>query len=80
MAEPAPAEPPVAEPATEAPASTTWTVEPGQSLWQIVQEAYGVSDVASTVSLVELIFEHNRDQLTDPDVLNAGTDLLLPAI
>ena len=55
------AEPPVAEPAPEPPASTTWTVERGQSLWQIAQEAYGVSDVASTVSLVDLIFEHNRD-------------------
>ena len=80
MAEPVPAAAPVAEPAPEPLASTTWTVERGQSLWQIAQEAYGVSDVASTVSLVELIFEHNRAHLTDPDVLTVGTDLLLPAI
>ena len=64
----------------EAPASTTWTVEPGQSLWQIAKHAYGVSDVASTVALVDFIVEHNRDQLSDPDVLNAGMELLLPAI
>ena len=68
MAEPVPAATPVAEPAPEPPAATTWTVERGQSLWQIAQEAYGVSDVASTVSLVDLIFEHNRAQLTDPDL------------
>ncbi len=80
VAEPAPAEPPVAEPAAEAPASTTWTVEPGQSLWQIAKQAYGVSDVASTVALVDFIVEHNRDQLSDPDVLNTGMELLLPAI
>ncbi len=80
VAEPAPLPQPVAEPAPEPPAATTWTVERGQSLWQIVQEFYGVSDVASTVSLVDLVFEHNRSQLTDPDLLNVGTELLLPAI
>ena len=80
MAESVPAAAPVAEPAPEPLASTTWTVERGQSLWQIAQEAYGVSDVVSTVSLVEVIFENNRAHLTDPDVLTVGTDLLLPAI
>ena len=80
VAEPAPEPQPVAEPAPEPPAATTWTVSRGQSLWEIVQEAYGVSDVASTVSLVDQVFDHNRSQLTDPNLLNVGTELLLPAI
>ena len=56
----------------------TWTVERGQSLWGIAQEAYGVSDTAATVSLVNLVFDHNRDVVSDPDVIQIGMTLLLP--
>ena len=55
-----------------------WTVERGQSLWGIAQTAYGISDAASTASAANAVFEHNRDQLTDPSVLNVGMTLRLP--
>ena len=71
--------PPVDEP-TPAPAAGQWTVEPGDSLWYISQESYGVSDTAATVSLVDFVFDHNRDQLSDPGVLEIGTKLELPPI
>ena len=77
--EPAPA---VAEPVPSAAptADRQWIVEPGESLWLIVQEAYGASDTASTVSLTDLVFSHNSEQLSDPDVLSIGMTLLIPAI
>jgi hypothetical protein len=82
--EPAPvAVPAPAPPAESTPAATAdmpWLVEPGQSLWRIVQQAYGVSDDAATVSAVNVVFDHNRDQLTDPNVLNVGMTLLLPTL
>ena len=56
----------------------TWTVERGQSLWGIAQEAYDVSDTAATVSLVNLVFDHNRDVVSDPDVIEIGMTLQLP--
>ena len=83
---PAPAEPaagPV-EPApapvqpAPAPAEREWTVEPNQSLWLIAQEAYGASDTATTVSLVGMLFDRNRDQLWDPNELEIGMTLELP--
>ena len=70
---------PVADLAAAAPADSDWTVERGQSLWHIVQSAYAVSDVRTTMSLVESVFDANRDQLTDPDVLNVGLTIRLPA-
>ena len=39
-----------------------------------------MSDTGSTVSLVDFVFDHNRDQLSDPDVLEIGTKLELPPI
>jgi murein DD-endopeptidase MepM/ murein hydrolase activator NlpD len=71
---PAPAEP------APAPAAGEWTVEPGESLWKISQTAYGVSETAATVALVDFVFDHNRDEVTDPGVLNIGTKLELPPI
>jgi hypothetical protein len=72
--------PVTAEPtAIAADSATTWTVERGDSLWNIVQETYGVSEVGATVSFVNLVFDGNRDQLTDPNVLNIGMLLRLPA-
>jgi nucleoid-associated protein YgaU len=72
---------PLVTPATTAPpqdAPTTWTVEPGDSLWEIAQEAYGVSETGAIVSMVNLVFDSNRDQLIDPNVLNVGVVLQLP--
>ena len=60
--------------------ATPWTVERGESLWSITQEAYGVSDVSSTVSLVGFVFDHNGDVLVDPDSLDVGMTLQLPPL
>ena len=79
VTERAPEPQPVAVTAPEPPAATTWTSGRGQSLWEIVQEGYGISDVASTVSLVDQVFDQNRS-LTYPNLLNVGTELLLRAI
>jgi len=90
--QPSPVEPPAAEaamppdsvsvePATgtePAAAPHEWRVERGQSLWRIVQEAYGVSDTPTTASLVDAVFAANRAQLDDPDALPVGTSLELP--
>ena len=70
--------PVVPEPAPAAPA--TWTVERGQSLWRIAQAAYGVSDVATTASLVDVVFDHNRDVVSEPSVIEIGTTLQLPSV
>ena len=63
-----------------AAAATPWTVERGQSLWKITQTAYGVSESAANVSLVNFVFEHNRNVLADPDVLEIGMILQLPPL
>ena len=80
----APAPEPLVAPAAPAPSlpvppsPMTWTVERGESLWRIAQEAYGVSDTAATVSLVNLVFDENRDVVTDPNVIEIGMTLQLP--
>jgi murein DD-endopeptidase MepM/ murein hydrolase activator NlpD len=61
-----------------APSPSTWTVERGESLWEIVQEAYGVSATAATASLVDDVLDHNRDVIGDPAMLRIGTTLRLP--
>ncbi len=71
---------PVADAAPVAPADMPWTVERGQSLWGISQTAYGISDAPATVSAVNAVFDHNRDQLTDPSMLNIGMTLRLPTL
>jgi len=80
---------PAAAPAAPAPvlpapapatAADRWTVEPGDSLWHIVQTHYGTSDTAATISLVDLVFDANRDQLTDPNLLRVGMELALPPV
>jgi Peptidase family M23 len=84
VAEPAaPVAEPEPDPESDAPAPTAdrdWTVQPGESLWRIVQDAYGVSDDAATAALVDLVFDINHDQLTDPSVLTVGTTLRLPPL
>ena len=94
IAEPPPAEPTSAATTPDAPTASEpttparaepavapreWRVERGQSLWHIVQRAYGVSDTPTTVSLVEAVFAQNHAQLSDPDVLPIGATLELPA-
>ena len=77
---------PVADPvplAETAPVAATsadlpWIVERGQSLWAISERAYGLTDTSEIVATVNAVFDHNRDQLTDPSVLNIGMTLRLP--
>ena len=59
-------------------AGDRWTVEPGDSLWHIVQRSYRTTDEAATAALVGFVFDHNRDQLTDPNLLEVGMQLELP--
>ncbi len=62
------------------PADRLWTVARGESLWTIVRAAYGATDDAGIVTLVQTVFEHNRDVVTDPDLLGIGLTLRLPPI
>jgi Peptidase family M23 len=79
VAAPAPAPAAAAAPAP-APAGDRWTVEPGDSLWHIVKRSYGTTDDAATAAVVGFVFEHNRDQLTDPNMLEVGMQLELPPL
>ncbi len=72
---------PMPTPAPEpAPSGHTWTVEPGDNLWHIVQRVYGTSNKAATASAVMFVFDHNRDQLADPNLLTVGMTLELPPL
>jgi hypothetical protein len=80
MPAPAPTAP-AADPVAPAPtAEREWTVQSGDSLWRIVQNAYGVSDDEQIAPLVNLVFETNRDEVADPSVLNVGTTLRIPGL
>lgn len=61
---PAPAEPPVAQ---------KYTVQPGDSLSKIAKQFYG------DASAYMKIFDANKDQLDDPNKINAGQELSIPA-
>jgi nucleoid-associated protein YgaU len=63
----APATPPAA------PAAETYTVKPGDSLSKIARHHYG--DGAKW----HAIYDANRDQLDDPDLIQPGQVLKLPA-
>jgi nucleoid-associated protein YgaU len=65
-AEPAPA-------AEAAPAEQTYTVADGDTLWAIAERHYGDG------SQYTRIFEANRDQLDNPDVIQPGQVLRIPA-
>lgn len=68
---PAPAAPPPAGP-TAAPAAKTYTVKAGDTLSKIAKEHLGnASDYMK-------IFEANKDQLTNPDVIKPGQVLRIP--
>lgn len=50
----------------------THTVRPGESLWRIAQRYYGSG------RQWRRIFEANRDQIRDPNLIRPGQDLLIP--
>lgn len=64
---------PPAPAAEAAPAEQTHTVESGDSLWAIAERFYGDGSQWSRV------FEANRDQLDNPDVIQPGQVLRIPA-
>jgi nucleoid-associated protein YgaU len=49
-----------------------YTVKPGDSLSKIAKEFYG------DMKLYPKIFEANRDQLSDPDMIKVGQVLVIP--
>ena len=65
---PKPAEPPAAEP----PASSTYTVQSGDTLWKIAETVYGDG------SEHKKIFEANQDLLESPDRIFPGQELTIP--
>lgn len=59
---------------TPASADRTYTVESGDSLSRIAKQQYGKS------SKWRAIYEANRDQIDDPDMIHPGQVLKIPAI
>ncbi|MBS1875293.1 MAG: LysM peptidoglycan-binding domain-containing protein [Acidobacteria bacterium] len=57
----------------EAPAAQTYTVQPGDSLSKIAKQFYG------NANLYMKIFEANRDQLDNPNLIQVGQELTIPA-
>ncbi|MGN6514199.1 MAG: LysM peptidoglycan-binding domain-containing protein [Lysobacteraceae bacterium] len=55
-------------------AARTYTVKPGDTLSHIAQSVYGKA------SRWHAIFEANRDQLQDPDLIRPGQVLQLPSV
>jgi nucleoid-associated protein YgaU len=53
-------------------APRTYTVVKGDSLSKIAQQVYGRAD------RWKLIFEANRDRISDPDLIHPGQQLVLP--
>ncbi len=69
----APEAPPAAAPATEeGDAGRTYTVQSGDTLWKIAQEAYGSG------AKYMAIFEANKDLLENPDRIFPGQELKIP--
>jgi nucleoid-associated protein YgaU len=64
---------PVAEPEPAAPAEQSYTVESGDTLWAIAERHYGDGNQWPR------IFEANRDQLDNPDLIQPGQVLRVPA-
>ena len=57
----------------EAPTSEKYTVQPGDSLSKIAKQFYG------DASAYMRIFEANSDQLDDPNKIQVGQELTIPA-
>ena len=62
-----------AEQAADQQQQETYTVESGDSLWKIAKNHYG--DGAQYMQ----IFYANRDKISDPDRINVGQELVIPA-
>jgi nucleoid-associated protein YgaU len=60
--------------ATGAPAQTTYTVKPGDTLSKIARELLG------NANAYHEIFNANRDQLSDPDKIHPGQVLKIPQV
>jgi LysM repeat protein len=69
-----PPEPPPPPPPTPPPTPepTTYVVQPGDTLWRIAAKVYGDG------SLWRIIFEANRDTLSDPGRIRPGQVLKIP--
>lgn len=65
---------PEPEPEPEPPPEQTYTVQPGDSLSLIARQVYGKSH------LWTLIFEANRDILSDPGMIRPGQVLVIPPL
>ncbi len=63
--------PPV-EPTPSTPVAATYIVQPGDTLGKIARQVYGDANKWN------LIFEANRDKLTDPGLIRVGMELRLP--
>ena len=62
-----------AAPAAEAPsAPQTYVVQPGDSLSAISEKVYGDAKHWDT------IFEHNKDKISDPNMIHPGQELVIP--
>jgi nucleoid-associated protein YgaU len=61
-----------AEPLTEIRPGTVVVVQPGNSLWRLARRAYGAG------MQYTMIFEANRDQIRDPDLIYPGQVFTLP--
>lgn len=63
----------VAEAETEEPVSTTYVVVRGDSLWKLAKAAYGKGSMWKT------IYEANKDQIKNPNLIYVGQVLEIPA-
>ena len=61
------------EAATPGSRAVIVTVQPGFSLWRIARETYGEG------VLYVKVFEANRDQIRDPDLIYPGQIFTVPA-
>jgi len=57
----------------EAPAAQSYTVQPGDTLSKIAKQFYGNANAYMK------IFEANRDQLDNPNMIQVGQELVIPA-
>lgn len=65
--------PEVAAPRSAQPAERTYTVKSGDSLSAIAKREYG------DAGAWRRIFEANRDQISNPDLIQPGQELKIPA-
>ncbi len=65
---------PTPEPQAEAPVPKHYTVRKGDSLWTISAQPAVLGDAF----LWPALYKQNRDEITDPDLIEASQDLTLP--